>query len=106
MAVQANLEQGEISPEVVEDLKQHMYTDDTRDEVLDVIQLQQELRNSYPGDGRNPSPPSENTNPPLQRFLEGITFFLEEFSLGSCPLWLEELGNWKEEPKIWLWLTS
>ena len=37
MAMQVNLEQREISPEVVEDLKQHMYTDDTRDEVLDVI---------------------------------------------------------------------
>ena len=42
-----------MRPEVVEDLKQHMYTDDTRDEVLDVCQPQQELRNSYPVDGRN-----------------------------------------------------
>ena len=42
----------EMRPEVVEDLKQNIYTDDTRDEVLDVIQVQRELRNSYPGDGR------------------------------------------------------
>ena len=47
-----------MSPEVVEDVKQNMDTDDTRDEVLDVSQLQRELRNSYPGDGRNPSPPT------------------------------------------------
>ena len=58
MAMQANLEQREISPEVVEDLKQHMYMDDTRDKVLDVSQLQRELRNRYPVDGRNPSPPT------------------------------------------------
>ena len=36
MAMQANLEQREISPEVLEDLKHHMYTDDTRDKILDV----------------------------------------------------------------------
>ena len=46
-----------MSPEVVEDVKQNMDTYDTRDEVLDVSQLQRELRNSYAGDGRNPSPP-------------------------------------------------
>ena len=59
-----------MSPEVVEDVKQNMDTYDTRDKVLDVSQLQQELRNSYPVDGRNPSPPTslslllaKNTNP-------------------------------------------
>ena len=44
-----------MSPEVVEDVKQNMDTDDTRDEVLDVSQLQWELRNSYPVNGHNPS---------------------------------------------------
>ena len=47
-----------MRPEVVEDIKQNMDTDDTRDEVLDVSRLQRELRNSYPVDGRNPSPPT------------------------------------------------
>ena len=47
-----------MSPEVVEDVKQNMDTDDTRDEVLDVCQPQRELRNSYPVDGCNPSPPT------------------------------------------------
>ena len=41
-----------MRPEVVEDVKQNMDTDDTRDEVLDVSQLQRELRNSYPVDER------------------------------------------------------
>ena len=41
-----------MSPEVVEDVKQNMDTDDTRDEVLDVCQPQRELRNSYPVDGQ------------------------------------------------------
>ena len=51
MAIQANLQQEMMRPEVVEDVKQNMDTDDTRDEVLDVSQLQRELRNSYAGDG-------------------------------------------------------
>ena len=36
MAIQANLQQEMMRPEVVEDVKQNMDTDDTRDEVLDV----------------------------------------------------------------------
>ena len=36
MAMQANLEQREISPEVVEDLKHHRFMDDTRDRIMDV----------------------------------------------------------------------
>ena len=36
MAMQANLEHREISPEVVEDLKHHRYKDDTRDKILNV----------------------------------------------------------------------
>ena len=55
--------QGEMSPEVVEDVKQNMDTDDTRDKVLDVCQPQRELRNSYPVDGRNPSPPTSLSPP-------------------------------------------
>ena len=53
MAIQANLQQEMMRPEVVEDVKQNMDTYDTRDEVLDVSQLQRELRNSYAGDGQS-----------------------------------------------------
>ena len=99
-----------MSPKVVEDVKQNIDTDDTRDEVFNV----KSSMNSGTVTlwmGATPllqhlSLSSQQKHEPPLRFLEGITFFLEEFSLGSCPLWLEELGNWKEEPKIWLWLTS
>ena len=36
MAMQANLEQREISPEVEEDLKHHRFMDDTKDKNADV----------------------------------------------------------------------
>ena len=36
MAMQANLEQRDISPEIVEDLKHHMYKDDTKDRNVEV----------------------------------------------------------------------
>ena len=36
MAMQANLEQRDISPEMVEDLKHHRYKDDTKDRNTEV----------------------------------------------------------------------